>query len=45
MLPVAMAVPAAADEGSITVYNWGQYISDGTDGYLEAIDFLTEAKR
>ena len=37
------ATPAKAAGGEINVYNWGQYISDGTDGYLEAIDYLAEA--
>ena len=31
--------PAYADDGqvTITVYNWGQYISDGTEGYIDVI--------
>ena len=32
-----LCLPASAAEGEITVYNWGQYISDGTDGYLDVI--------
>lgn len=28
---------ASAAENEITVYNWGQYISDGTDGYIDVI--------
>ena len=35
---------AAADTGvTINVYNWGQYISDGTDGYLDVNAAFTEA--
>ena len=37
------AVPAQAAGGSITVYNWGQYISDGSDGALDAIAAFEEA--
>ena len=33
-LPV---IPARAAGNEITVYNWGQYISDGSDGYLDVI--------
>ena len=34
----------AADTGvTINVYNWGQYISDGTDGYLDVNAAFTEA--
>ena len=29
--------PARAAENEITVYNWGQYISDGSDGCLDVI--------
>lgn len=37
-------VPAAsAAQESITVYNWGQYISDGTDGSLDVIRAFEEA--
>lgn len=28
---------AAAETVTINVYNWGQYISDGTDGYIDVI--------
>ncbi len=28
---------AAGDTVTINVYNWGQYISDGTDGYIDVI--------
>ncbi len=31
----------AEEAESITVYNWGQYISDGTDGYLDVIEEFT----
>ena len=34
LLPV---IPARAAGNEITVYNWGQYISDGSDGYLDVI--------
>ena len=34
----------AADTGvTINVYNWGQYISDGTDGYIDVNAAFTEA--
>ena len=37
-------VAAAADEPvTINVYNWGQYIADGTDGYLDVNAAFTEA--
>ncbi len=39
LLAVFAGHPALADTSkSITVYNWGQYISDGTDGYIDVID-------
>lgn len=28
---------ARAAEGTLNIYNWGQYISDGTDGYVDVI--------
>lgn len=34
---------ALAAKKSITVYNWGQYISDGTDGYIDVNKAFTEA--
>ena len=38
------AKAAAADTGvTINVYNWGQYISDGTDGYIDVNAAFTEA--
>ena len=39
MLPV----PVHAAENEITVYNWGQYISDGTDDSLDVIAAFEEA--
>jgi spermidine/putrescine transport system substrate-binding protein len=43
-------LPASADNGgesggktTINVYNWGQYISDGTDGYIDVNAAFTEA--
>ena len=41
LLP-CLCVPAAAAENEITVYNWGQYISDGSDGYLDVIAAFEE---
>lgn len=35
MLPVSTL--AADEDNTITVYNWGQYISDGTDGSIDVI--------
>lgn len=37
--------PAFADNEKVTinVYNWGQYISDGTDGYIDVNKAFTEA--
>ena len=34
---------AAADDVTINVYNWGQYISDGTDDYIDVNAAFTEA--
>jgi len=43
LLAAALPVPArAADNGTITVYNWGQYISDGTDGSLDVLAEFTK---
>ena len=36
LLP-CLPVTAEAAANEITVYNWGQYISDGSDGYLDVI--------
>lgn len=41
LLP-CLTVPAAAASGEITVYNWGQYISDGTDDSLDVIAAFEE---
>ena len=37
MLLPCLPVTAEAAANEITVYNWGQYISDGSDGYLDVI--------
>jgi spermidine/putrescine transport system permease protein len=40
------ALPARAAEGeTINVYNWGQYISDGTDGSIDVNAEFTKAHR
>ncbi|MCQ2531002.1 MAG: spermidine/putrescine ABC transporter substrate-binding protein [Lachnospiraceae bacterium] len=37
-LMILGAVPAkAAEKVTLNVYNWGQYISDGSDGYIDVI--------
>lgn len=36
LLP-CLCISTFAAENEITVYNWGQYISDGTDGYIDVI--------
>ena len=36
LLP-CLSLTALGAENEITVYNWGQYISDGTDGYIDVI--------
>ncbi|MGE4354058.1 MAG: PotD/PotF family extracellular solute-binding protein [Oscillospiraceae bacterium] len=43
MLLGALPITAAADDVTINVYNWGQYISDGTDGYIDVNKAFTEA--
>jgi len=40
LIPVT---PARAAGGEINVYNWGQYISDGTDGYIDVNKAFEEA--
>lgn len=44
---IALSLPAGAraDNGDVTinVYNWGQYISDGTDGYIDVNAEFTKA--
>ncbi|MBQ9268119.1 MAG: ABC transporter substrate-binding protein [Oscillospiraceae bacterium] len=41
----ALTTPASAADSDVTinVYNWGQYISDGTDGYIDVNAAFTEA--
>ena len=39
----ALPVSAKAAAQTINVYNWGQYISDGTDGYIDVNKAFTEA--
>ena len=45
--PLASATPTqeetAAPAGEINVYNWGLYISDGSDGYIDVNKAFTEA--
>ncbi len=36
-------VPVRAAQDTINVYNWGQYISDGTDDYIDVNRAFTEA--
>ena len=43
MLLCALPLTAAAADNEITVYNWGQYISDGTDDSLDLIAAFEEA--
>lgn len=48
LLLVVTVVPAPQSEAAnetttITVYNWGQYISDGTDGAIDVNKAFTEA--
>ena len=42
MLLTAAPLPAAADAGTLNVYNWGQYIADGTDDYIDINTAFTE---
>lgn len=37
MLPCISPAKVQAATTTLTVYNWGQYISDGTDGYIDVI--------
>ena len=37
LLLCALPLPVHAAANEITVYNWGQYISDGTDESLDVI--------
>ncbi len=44
LLSGLFTLPAqAADKVTINVYNWGQYISDGTDDYIDVNRAFTEA--
>ena len=43
MMLSILPVTAAAEPVTINVYNWGQYISDGTDGYIDVNKEFTEA--
>ena len=38
----AVPISAHAEQNEITVYNWGQYISDGSDGYIDVNKAFTE---
>lgn len=42
MIFIMLPVQAKADDVTINVYNWGQYISDGTDGYIDVNKAFTE---
>lgn len=43
LLPVMPTPTASAEDITINVYNWGQYISDGTDDYIDVNAAFTEA--
>ncbi len=43
LLVCALPVPVSAAQETITVFNWGQYISDGTDDSLDVLAAFTEA--
>lgn len=43
LLAVLPTGAAAAEENTITVYNWGQYIADGTDGSIDVIEEFEKA--
>ena len=46
LLVCAVLIPAPeahAASNTINVYNWGQYISDGTDGYIDINAAFEEA--
>jgi len=43
MLIGMLPVTASAEPVTINVYNWGQYISDGTDGSIDVNKAFTEA--
>lgn len=42
MIFTMLPVQAKADDVTINVYNWGQYIADGTDGYIDVNKAFTE---
>ncbi|MGM9557300.1 MAG: PotD/PotF family extracellular solute-binding protein [Oscillospiraceae bacterium] len=42
VLAVSLMPAVVAADNEITVYNWGQYISDGTDGSLDVIAAFEE---
>lgn len=42
VLAVSLMPAVTAADNEITVYNWGQYISDGTDGSLDVIAAFEE---
>ena len=42
LLLCALPLPVHAAANEITVYNWGQYISDGTDESLDVIQAFEE---
>lgn len=42
LLALSTVPVSAASTDTITVYNWGQYISDGTDDYIDVIAAFTE---
>ena len=43
LLICSLPVTASAEPVTINVYNWGQYISDGSDGYIDVNKAFTEA--
>lgn len=43
LFPVMPTPTASAEDITINVYNWGQYISDGTDDYIDVNAAFTEA--
>ncbi len=43
LMLTAVPLQASAEPVTINVYNWGQYISDGTDGYIDVNKAFTEA--
>ena len=42
LIACALPISVSAAQEEITVYNWGQYISDGTDGSLDVIKAFEE---